>query len=116
MRAAVAKVYPLAKPQICIFHLNKSAALNTKRKWDKAAASMVARAIGAPPPRSQEDQEDDFENALDQQDEAIVNRGNRPLDEEPGAVPEAVEYSMAGIYKLWEVVVYAYTVEDYNAG
>jgi len=55
MKAAVAKVYPNAKPQICIFHINKNAALNIKRKWDKRAAAEVAAVMGAPPPRSQEE-------------------------------------------------------------
>jgi len=114
MRAAVAERYPLAKPQICVFHLNKNGALNIKRLWDKAAASAVAAAMGLKPPPSQEEQEKDLDSVLDHQDETIVDRGNRPLDEEPGAPPEALEYSMRGIYKLWEGVVYAPTIEEHT--
>jgi len=35
MRAAIAKVYPQAKPQLCIFHINKNVTLYIKRKWNK---------------------------------------------------------------------------------
>ena len=52
IRAAVTKVYPLAKPQIYIFHINKNTALNIKRKWNRAAISQVVLAMGAPPPCS----------------------------------------------------------------
>ncbi|EAQ83084.1 predicted protein [Chaetomium globosum CBS 148.51] len=43
MKNAVQRVYPLATPQICIFHVNKNVVLNIKRKWDKKAAEAVRR-------------------------------------------------------------------------
>jgi len=55
MRATVTKVYPLTKPQICIFYINKNMALHIKRKWNKAAAIIVAKVMGALTPPSQED-------------------------------------------------------------
>ena len=77
MRAAVAKVYPHAKPQICIFHHNKNVTLHIKRKWNKEAAAAVARAVGLPPPRSQAEEEDELDQA---QEQAVVNRLDRPAD------------------------------------
>ena len=41
MRNAIARVYPDAKPQLCIFHINKNMVLYIKRKWDKQAAAVV---------------------------------------------------------------------------
>jgi len=112
MKAAIAEVYPEAKPQICVFHINKNVTLHIKRKWNKAVAAAVAEATGNPPPRSQEEQEAELDQVEEQ---AVVDRANRPLDGNPGPRPEdVVEYSMAGLYKLWEGIVYAHTVEDYD--
>ena len=55
IRATVIKVYPLTKPQICIFYINKNIALYIKRKWNKAATIVVAKVIGALTPPNQED-------------------------------------------------------------
>jgi len=48
--------------------------------------------------------------------QAVVDRSNRMIDGLPGSRPaeDTVEYSMAGLYKLWEGVVYASTVSDYK--
>jgi hypothetical protein len=37
------------------------------------------------------------------------------LDGRPGSIPDAVEYLMAGLYKLWECVMYLHTVEGFKA-
>jgi len=42
MRAAIAKVYPQAQPQLCIFHINQNVVLQLKKKWKKEAAAEVA--------------------------------------------------------------------------
>ena len=112
MRAAVTKVYPLAKPQICIFHLQKNVTLHIKRKWNKAAAERVARSVGQPLPSRQQEEEEDL---LEVEDQPIVDRQARPLDGQPGSPPNAVEYSMKGLYSLWQAVLYAYTVEEFDA-
>ena len=41
MKNSVARVYPDADAQICIFHINKNVVLQVKRKWDKKAAAQV---------------------------------------------------------------------------
>jgi len=45
MRNAVVKVYLDAKPQICIFHLNKNVKLYIAKKWNKQAVYEVVRAL-----------------------------------------------------------------------
>ena len=112
MRGAVAAKYPEAKPQVCVFHLNKNAALQIKKKWNKEAAARVAEALGLPLPLSQADDESNLNRAYN---ESVIDRSERSIDGEPGRAPETVEYSMAGIYKLWESVVYAYTEDEFEA-
>jgi hypothetical protein len=111
MRAAVAKVYPMAKPQICVFHLNKNVTLHIKRKWNKEAAIAVAEAPGQPQPRSQVEDENQLDVA---QVERVVDRAGRGPDNGAQRTPDAVEHSMAGLYKLWEAVVYSHTVDNFN--
>ena len=112
MKKAIAEVYPAAKPQICIFHINKNVALNIKRKWNKEAAAQVAAAMGVKLPLSRTQEENNLDRTYE---ESVVDRDNRSPDSRIGAVPETVEYSMAGMYKLWEGVVYSHTVNDFNA-
>ena len=136
MRNAVAKVYPDAKPQICIFHLNKNVKLHIAKKWNKQAVHEVARAlaeheaihnpnpefippIGTPPsaqPHQDYEVEVDAEDPVLEGNERIANRVN--LDQDQGqplpTIQGVVEYSMAGFYKLWVHMVYAASVEDLN--
>ena len=42
MRNAIARVYPEATPQVCVFHINKNVALRIKKEWNKEAAARVA--------------------------------------------------------------------------
>ena len=43
IRNAIARVYPEAQPQICIWHINKNVALNFKKKWDRNVVAAVAQ-------------------------------------------------------------------------
>jgi transposase-like protein len=112
MRNAVARVYPEAQPQICIFHINKNVTLHIKRKWDKKAADEVAAA------QASRDENADVDSD-DEDTQAIVKRLNRLAarvdeDEDVGPVPETVEYSRHGIYKLWEHILYARPLDGFN--
>ena len=112
IKAAIAEVYLEAKLQIYVFHINKNVTLYIKRKWNKAVAAAVAEATGNPPPRSQEEQEVELDQVEEQ---VIIDRANRPLDGNLGLRPEdVVKYSMAGLYKLQEGIIYIYTVKDYD--
>ena len=53
---------------------------------------------------------------LDEEDLAVVNRMNRIAtgEEQPGPLPTVVEYSRAGFYKLWEHILYASTLNNFN--
>ena len=48
------------------------------------------------------------------EDQPIINRQTRPLDGQPGSPLNAVEYFIKGLYSLWQVVFYTYTVEEFN--
>ena len=116
MRNAIARVYPDAKSQICIFHVNKNVVLHIKRKWDNQAAATVAAVHQ--PPSAAEPNEAQPNNGINfnDDDDRIVERINRLTihDEEIGPVPETVEYSRAGLYNLWVHMMYARTVNDFN--
>jgi len=43
-----------------------------------------------------------------------VDRDNRPINGHLNSALETVEYFIAGIYKLWECVVYSHTKDDFN--
>lgn len=45
MKNAVARVYPAARPQLCIFHINKNVNLKFHQRWDKSAAARVREAL-----------------------------------------------------------------------
>lgn len=110
MRNAVARVYPDAKPQLCIFHVNKNVILHIKGKWDKQAATIVRQ---AQQPQANPINDLDFD---DDNDDRIVEGINRMAaqGEEVGPLPETVEYSRAGIYELWKHMLYASTTNDFN--
>lgn len=112
MRGAIAATYPNAQPQICIFHINKNVTLHIKKKWNKAAALAIAAEQGIQVPFSQEDDETNLDRVCQ---ESVVDRDRRGVDGQPGRALDSVEYSMAGIYKLWEAVVYAPTLDDFTA-
>lgn len=113
MKNAIAEVYPEAQPQLCIFHVNKNVTLNIKRKWNKEAAAQVAAAMGVELPLSPTQEENNLDRTYQ---ESVVDRGNQSPDGRiSSAVPETVEYSMAGLYKLWEGVVYSHSIDDFEA-
>ncbi|KAJ4306938.1 hypothetical protein N0V88_000311 [Collariella sp. IMI 366227] len=121
MRNAIARVYPDAKPQLCIFHINKSVILHIKRKWDKQAAATVLRAQQQQQQQPAEPNNEapaalNNEPNFGDDDSRIVERINRMAaqGEEVGPVPETVEYSRAGFYKLWIYMLYASTTNDFN--
>jgi hypothetical protein len=66
MRNAVARVYPEAQRQLCIFHINKNMVSHVKRKWDKRAAAQVAQN------EDNEESDDDHEDH-----KMVVKRLNR---------------------------------------
>jgi predicted nucleic acid-binding Zn-ribbon protein len=118
MRNAVARVYPEAQPQICIFHINKNVTLHVKRKWDKKAADEVAAAQASRDENVDADADADVDSD-DEDTQAIVKLLNRLAarvdeDEDVGPVPETIEHSKHGIYKLWEHILYARTLDGFN--
>jgi hypothetical protein len=113
MRSAVTRVYPDAKPQLCIFHINKNVVANVKKKWDKRAAAAVAASHAA---TNNSDDDSDDEDL-----EVVVKRLNRLAREEVkgtgdglGPVPETIKHLRAGLYELWRHIVYTGTVDDFN--
>ena len=95
-----------------MFYLNKNAGLNIKKKWNKKAVKAVTAALALIRSGSLTD---DLDHLVNSQEERVVDCDNRLIDGRPGLAPETVEYSMAGIYKLWECVVYSHTEDDFNA-
>jgi len=126
MKNAIARVYPEAKQQICIFHVNKNVVLHIKRKWDAQAAAAVASDFAAQTPASRPPQSaqplpanDSRDEDIDPDDQRVVQRLNNLASDRGnpatlGPLPDQVEYSKAGLYKLWEHVLYAATVEDFQ--
>lgn len=112
MRNAIARVYPGAKPQLCIFHVNKNVVLHIKRKWDARAATAVAQQQAQQQPPTQANNDID----LDDDDERVVTRINRMAaqGEELGPLPETVEYSKHGVYDLWKYMIYVPTIDEFN--
>lgn len=140
MKNAVQRVYPLATPQVCIFHVNKNVVLNVKHKWNKKAAETVRRdyvtavaqagtqtnqqqppqsAQGSQPPTQSPQSDQLREEGLNDEEMAIVRRLNRIAidphhDGATPADPAVVEHSMAGLYELWAHVLYATTLDSFN--
>jgi hypothetical protein len=54
--------------------------------------------------------------ALTKKTEVLLNRLNRIADgaELLGPLPDVIEYSRAGLYKLWEHILYAPTIEGFK--
>jgi hypothetical protein len=118
IRNAIAVVYPDAQPQLCIFHVNKNVALNIKKKWDKRVAAEVATQTQAQPQQAgdaQQEAGDDDQQAGDSVERMIHRVLPRGGNAERTSDTDAVEYSRAGIYKLWFHMVYAATLDDFNA-
>lgn len=101
MRNAVTRVYPDARPQLCIFHINKNIVLQIKRKRDKQAAAAISAAYQGQQPSPESNNGFNFDD--DNDDVRMVHRINRMATqgEEVGPLPETVEYSRAGLHKLW---------------
>lgn len=112
IRGAVTAKYPKAKPQVCVFYLNKNAALQIKKKWNKEAVARVAEALGLPLPLSQADDKSNLNRAYN---ESVIDYSERSIDSEPSRALKTVKYLMASIYKLQESVVYAYTKDEFKA-
>ena len=114
LRNAIARVYPEAKPQICIFHINKNIALNFKKKWNKSTAAAVAQSItqrsvdqSTQPPADQSVPDDD-------EVERVVNRANRAAESVLAPLPATVKYSLGGIYEIWLHMIYTVDLEAFN--
>ncbi|KXX76855.1 Protein FAR1-RELATED SEQUENCE 5 [Madurella mycetomatis] len=116
LRNAIARVYPDAKAQLYIFHINKNVVLQIKRKWDRQAAAQVAVAYTASQANNDNNNNGNGDGDLDEEEQAVVTRLNQlsGQDGDLGPVPETVEYSRAGLYKLWQYVLYTSTLEDFN--
>jgi hypothetical protein len=119
MRNAIARVYPEAQPQICIFHINKNVALHFKKKWNKDAAAAVAQSgqQSAQQSTGQSEAPSDLDTRQDDGEEVerVVNRANRAADGSLEPLPTEVEYSMAGMYTLWEHMIYSASLDSFNA-
>ncbi|KAK4234582.1 hypothetical protein C8A03DRAFT_47126 [Achaetomium macrosporum] len=74
-----------------------------RRKWNKQAAADVATAFAATQAGAAQSQDDAQDDPLDEDDHRVVVRLNRLAsdDGELPPLPETVEYSRAGLYKLW---------------
>ena len=115
MRAAIARVYPDAKSQLCIFRINKNVILHIKRKWDDQAAATVAAVHQQVPAEPNEAQSGNGMNLNDNDDRIIAIINNLTINDDGiGPVPETVEYSRAGLYNLWVHMLYARTVDEFN--
>lgn len=112
MKSAISRVYPDADQQLCIFHVNKNVVLNIKRKWKKDVVEQLLAAEGAPATQSAVNEEEE----LDGEDWAVVIRLNNLATCEGllERLPETVEYSRAGLYKLWAHAIYVNTLDAFN--
>lgn len=101
LKNAISTVWPTAKQQLCVFHVNKNVTANMKKKWRGDMAPEVHdedEAVEAPPE----------ENALqDVNAPAHTNNTSYP-------VPSTVPHTRAGIYELWKAMVYTAKEEDFN--
>jgi hypothetical protein len=116
MKTALARVYPHAIPQLCMFHVNKNVVLHIKRKWDKQVVRRLiaeGRLVGG---QEQAQDEELDEKSVGEDDLGVVNRMNRLLEESGRRqrLPLTVEYSRAGLYTLWEFVIRSTTVDDFR--
>jgi len=94
-----------------MFYLNKNTGLNIKKKWNKKAIKAVITAFILIRSSSLID---NFNHLVNSQEERVIDYNNRLINGHPGLVLETVEYFMAGIYKLWECVIYSYIKDDFN--
>ena len=126
MKNAVKRVYPLATPQICIFHVSKNVAFNIKKKWNKLTAEAIRHEHAAAQlqnsserptqsaqsnqlaPQSAEGNEDDelLGAGFNGKETAAVKRSNRiAIDPHcqiaAPANPAKVKHPKAVIYELW---------------
>jgi len=46
---------------------------------------------------------------------SVINYSERFINSKPSRALKTVEYLMAGIYKLWEFIVYAYIKDKFKA-
>jgi hypothetical protein len=130
MKNAVASTFPAATPQICIFHVNKNIVLNIKRKWDHRVAAAMAAAHGRGPilQRNSGGSDTQVNNAGDRDTEEEIDEEDLPVvtslndihregrEGEVGPAPPAaeIEYSRAGLYKLWCHMIYAISIRDFE--
>lgn len=127
IKSAVAAIYPRAKPQLCIFHINKNVALHIQRKWDPDAIATVAatetarlaQEVGEAYVAQNPNVGDPFATPDDEATpnnlQEVVERLRRlttnPKEEEVGNLPSEIEYSKAGLYELWCYMVYSLVEE-----
>ncbi len=101
------RVFPAAKSQICIFHLNTNIKLNLKKKWGKKANLDGYEAT---------------EGELNEEERGVVKALNSVAIEEDqqqvctrySSLPTEVEYSKAGLYQLCAHILYAPTKELFH--
>ena len=110
MKAAIARVFPNAIPLICIFHVNKNVVLHIKRKWDKQAAALVNAAHAGNAANEEEDER------VDEEDMGVVNRMNRVSRNQVdiGPLLDTVAYSRHSFFTIWEHILYASSLEEFN--
>jgi hypothetical protein len=125
LKKTLVETFPSAKQQLCIFHHNKNAILNIKRKWKK-------------PPGVDDDAEDHLyqyddagnpistqtaaapDASLDAEDANALNEANGYARVRTGEwinigqLPDRFEHSKAGIYLLWRYMIYASEVFDFE--
>jgi hypothetical protein len=102
MKNALGAAFPQAKPQICIFHLNKNIALNLKRKWKREAVPA-----GCEPRTEAEELTADEEGIVQRLNHEAFELETTPICGRYRSLPSEIEYSKAGCYELWAHIIYA---------
>jgi hypothetical protein len=118
LKNALAETFPEARQQLCIFHHNKNAILNIKKKWKQPPVNeddpdhlYQYDEAGNPLPTQSSGLADQQKHSLDAGDMHDLEELNAPGRARTGAwitlgqLPDRVEHSKAGIYLLWKHMI-----------
>jgi hypothetical protein len=111
--SAIATVWPTVQRQRCFFYLSNNVVLNIKRLWLKPFLDPIA-----------EDDEDDAiydaSGVPDEEDDCSLLAGMLATRDGPSAnlrfaqVPDEVANTRAGLFLLWQFMLYASAHEVYD--
>lgn len=110
---AISRVWPSTQRQRCIFHLSNNVILNIKKLWKRPVAIPMLL-------DDEEDDIDDFPPSPDDEDDfsllaGMLGVGDRPANDIRFAqVPDEVANTRAGLFLLWQFMLYASSTEVYN--